>query len=335
MYDGSAVVNPDYRLSTRQALVRATQAVIQESRSLDVLHLAGLNNLATWWSHNCYSGDHPEGHVDDPQLTGRCHLPSWVPDWGESATSSRIAKRDLDTLKRLEFPGLDTDFVFDVSWKGENLVAAGIALGRLVEHEGAGTIAPFPVCAFDRQAGKSARWAFSQHLGGMFTSDFEPEETMKTDIAAFAYNVKLHDEGQCHCSDALDRCTPNASERTGGAEQRNPFLFSTDYSRIEHLDWVVVLFGAHSVMYLRADCQIQPNPWLHGDTERWRNFRPPPPVLDSNGKEVPVGTFVLVDIQDNDGRGDMLDPFNVHDQITGNLGNLEGLSFVFGDFEIR
>jgi hypothetical protein len=158
LYPGSLFLEPDYKLSIRQALVRISRATIEETRSLDILHFAGMGHITTplWGPKRQTLTWESTNTLDDEQdFTGGWHLPSWTPDWG-STSNNIFPMRDIELLTKLEFPELDPKFRLDVRWNGENMVTAGIALGRLLQFENPADdlrpkviIVSFPKCAFN------------------------------------------------------------------------------------------------------------------------------------------------------------------------------------------
>jgi hypothetical protein len=344
LYHGSLFLEPDYKLSMRQALVRISRATVEETRSLDILHFAGMGHIFTplWGPKSETLAWESKNTLDDEQdFTGGWHLPSWTPDWG-SISNKEFPMRDVDLLTKLEFPELDPKFKFDVWWNGERMVAAGIALGRLLQFENPADelrpkviILPFPKCAFNRCTGAESQWPMSPSLWKALSSCSRAKETVKTSIAEFAYSVKMHDEARCPCSKAVDRPTKSTSYNSDHGKY---FLlrYPLEFGVARPLDWVVVLFGARSSMVLRADCRVQPNPWnLPHESMHTRisdnAFRP----SKQETEDKPLGTFVLTDVKDDDGRGNPLDILDTHREFTQKLKHLGCLSCVYGDFEIR
>lgn len=162
MYQGMPSLEPDYRLSVRQALVSVSLRVVEETKSLDILHFAGMEHCPTplWGLMKMKFRSEPWDALNDEQdFTGGWHLPSWTRDWGSKGNNT-FPMRDISSLRKLEFPEVNHRFRLDVRSNGEHLVTAGIALGRLLQFENPEAaldpkvmVVPFPICVVSSYLG--------------------------------------------------------------------------------------------------------------------------------------------------------------------------------------
>lgn len=346
LYHGRLFVEPDYKLSIRQALVRISRAIIEETGSLDILHYAGMGHACEplWGPKRKMEPLKSRDAFDDEQeFTGGWHLPSWTPDWG-SVSNSKLQMRDINSLTKLEFPELHPKFRLDVQWNGENLIAAGIALGRLLEFKNPADelrpkvmIVPFPKCAFRGSSGGELSWPTWHSLCESLSICLPTKEPVKTSIAEFAFRVKMHDELKCSCSNAIDRPTKSISyfnDHEKYFQLRHPPKHNTS----RPLDWVVIPFGARSPMILQPDCRIEPNPWISSqdnDDIHSLNRLHETAKLEDGCEVRGRRTFILMDVKDNCRKGNPVDELNTHREFTQELKRLGSLSCVYGDFEIR
>jgi hypothetical protein len=339
LYRGSFSVDADYKLSIRQALVRISWAAIEETRSLDVLHYAGMGHDPSpqWGPKKLTISWGSRDTLDNQQdFTGGWHLPSWAPDWG-STHNKDFPMKTVD----FEFPNLNARFELDVRRNGENMVAGGIALGRFLQFENPTDelrpkvmIVPFPDCAFNGYPGGSPQWPTSASLSKVHTSYSQTKDPVKTNITDFAYRVKMHDEARCLCSDAVDRPTKSISYRS---DHGGYFLlrYPLEYGLVRPLDWAVVLLGARSSVVLRPDCRVHPNPWKLANESQHHHVADGAFISpEDEPKDNLRGTFVLVVAQD-DVKGNPQDELNTYHEITRELKRLGCLSCAYGDFEIR
>lgn len=331
----------DYNLSVREAYVRFSRHVIERARNLELIHFSGLANAlppewgpfkeiakAGYWTPppaECSPFD------EEQDGTGGWHLPSWVPDFG-SPKKANAPQHKNHSLVELHFPWLDPRLTTDVRWQDEHLVAAGLALGRLVQVNGSAkntraqlAIAPFPDCAFSR----NKNWAFSHNLGRAFASRVEGTSATKIHIGEFARKVNLHDEGQCGC--------PRGSGGDATATKSPEDMFDLGHRPFDTptrpLDWVIALFGARSPMMLRPDRQIQTEAWdvLHPHQHMTDGFFSP------SFHQKRVGhTFVLVEpLDDNSSDNGTAETLDMMREFGHGIDRLGCLSLVYGDFILR
>ena len=137
---GTPKIRAQHSLTTRAAMVMASQACILQNRNLDLLYFAGRDVIRAapdWdpWYREQGSGRGRYARVKDildyRSSDGNWHVPSWVPDWG-SVLGKYLgsATQPIDKWTKIELSRVVESFLFDVRWQGESLVAVGIVLGR-------------------------------------------------------------------------------------------------------------------------------------------------------------------------------------------------------------
>lgn len=333
LYSGDCQILPDYDLTVPQVMVQIAKAAVDETQCLDILHFA-------WTRYFVNSTPNPAKHswrdIDEPNRDW--HLPSWVPDW-ERPPIDRIVMRTITSWPKLEFPDLHSDFKFDVHWRGENMVASGLALGRrpMGDYTGEplnGPMEPFPVCAFEAMLGELRPWPNSPSLDEAIVSAPQHQNATKLNILEFAHHVKQHDEGKCPCHHNI--------ENTANSEA--DYIYDYDYSnwaenptvkKVPRLDWVVVLFGTRAIATLHPEWQARPEYWLL--TKDGRYLRGPEEVSyhkDVNAKSNVGDRFTFTGVVDNHASNNPCDSAGTYVEFTQELQYLKHLSCVYADFEI-
>ncbi|KAK6439686.1 hypothetical protein LTR95_004106 [Oleoguttula sp. CCFEE 5521] len=322
LYGKNARLVADYTLTVRQVFVRASKAIIEDDNSLDILHYACIAHLSRppKWSTESISGSR--------------RLPLWVPDWGDGGMNFSLPQKSFEHLKRMEFPSIDPAFVFDVRLDGEVLIAAGIALGRLLQFDDpddasfdrtAVMIVPFPECAF-----AATNMANHQRLIDTLRRRPSQASACKVRMQGFLKAVNIHDAHGCSCVSATDwRSETPRSENDYGDHVRLKYPLENGHSR--PLDWVVIPSGARTSMILRPDNRLKPSPLQLDEKRASRYYRGPSQetVFDSGST---LSTFMLVGAEDSEGGKERL---QIHRGFATGGKRLGCLSGVYGDFELR
>jgi hypothetical protein len=235
------VPRPDYNATLREVLVQVSKAAVEDSCCLEILHYA-----SPFWKERGFPLPFPQ---EDP--TVGWHIPTWMPDWVHSPDWFDLRGRDLSTLAKLEFPELDANFVFDVQWNNDRLVAAGFALGRRYPQNSsvpdAGRLQPFPDCAFKRSFDNECAWPSDPKFKSAFSSPSPARKAVKTDMKEFIFNVRMHDQGKCACLHASANTNDIARLELDDLRHNEPISSSLFEPPSE---WLVVLFGTRAPAHL-------------------------------------------------------------------------------------